>query len=150
MHSIKANFDIILSVLWEVAGDEITQAGNFVRPGPIPRFSDIEVIALSLTAEALSIDSENLLFYKLRAEYLEAIPNLISRRQYNDRRKQLFYWQEKLRSGMANKINAITDKFAIDSMPLEICKLARADRNKMGKEIFHYAKKYSNKQDNAL
>ncbi len=44
-----------------------------------PMFSDLEVVALSLTAETESIDSEKWLFdYKLQ-EYKDRIPNLISR-----------------------------------------------------------------------
>ena len=56
------------------------------RRGVIPRFSDLEVIALSLTAEKFSVDSESYLF-SLLEEYKSDIPNLISRRQFNDRRK---------------------------------------------------------------
>ncbi len=48
------------------------------------RFGDLEVVALSLTAEHLSIDSENNLFDRLK-EYKTEMPNLISRRQFNDR-----------------------------------------------------------------
>ena len=45
------------------------------------------MVALSLTAETESIDSENCLFdYKLQ-EHRDKIPNLISRRQFNDRKK---------------------------------------------------------------
>ena len=39
-----------------------------------------------MNSEAIGIDSESLLFAKLQ-EYRKEIPNLISRRQYNDRRK---------------------------------------------------------------
>ncbi len=39
-----------------------------------------------MTSEAIGIDSESLLFAKLQV-YKNEIPNLISRRQYNDRRK---------------------------------------------------------------
>ena len=56
------------------------------RRGVIPRFSDLEVIALSLTAEKFSVDSESYLF-SLLEEYKSDIPNLISRRQFNDRLK---------------------------------------------------------------
>lgn len=53
----------------------------------MPKFSDLEVVALSLAAESESIDSEKWLFdYKLQ-EYKDKIPNLISCRQLNDRRK---------------------------------------------------------------
>ena len=62
------------------------------------KFSDIEVMALSLTAECLSIDRENYLFSKLNTEYLETFENLISSRQYNDRRKLLFEKTEQAES----------------------------------------------------
>ncbi len=69
MHNIKANFDKLFDVVKEIIGDEIGTDGNFLRPGPKPRFTDIEVITLNLTAECLSIDSENFLFIKLQTEY---------------------------------------------------------------------------------
>ena len=87
MHNIKTNFDKILVVIKEILKDEINKKGNYLRRGTRPRFSDIEVIALSLTAECLSIDSENYLFSKLNKEYKTVFENMISRRQYNDRRK---------------------------------------------------------------
>ena len=48
----------------------------------------MEVAALSLTAGAESIDSEKWLFYYKLQEYKDSIPNFISRRQFNDRRKK--------------------------------------------------------------
>jgi hypothetical protein len=134
MHNIKTNFDKILGVIKDIIGDEINEKGNYLRRGTRPRFSDVEVIALSLTAECLSIDSENYLFSKLNKEYLSEFENIISRRQYNDRRKLLFDQTERVRKLMAERLNSQADVFAIDSMPLEICKISREQRNKMGKE----------------
>src|SRR5665647_683327 len=139
MHNIKTNFDKILGVIKDILGDEINENGNFLRPGTRPRFADIEVIALSLTAECLSIDSENYLFSKLTTEYFNEFENMISRRQYNDRRKLLFEKTERVRKLMAERLNRQADVFAIDSMPLEICKISREKRNRMGKESQHHA-----------
>ena len=137
-HNIKTNFDKVIEVIKQVLGEEIV-AGNFPRRGTKPTFSDIEVIALSLTAECLSIDSGNLLFSKLRSEYTSDFKNLISRRQYNDRRKFLFAKQEIIRTRMTAQLNATAEVYAIDSMPLEICKLSRLQRNKMGRENIYSA-----------
>lgn len=134
MHNIKTNFDKILVVLKDILGSELNEKGNYIRRGTVPRFSDIEVIAMSLTAECLSIDSENYLFSKLHKEYLHEFDNMISRRQYNDRRKLLFDKTEKARKLLSARLNMQADVFAIDSMPLEICKISRQQRNKMGKE----------------
>jgi hypothetical protein len=139
MHNIRTNFTKILEVIKDIIGDEINEKGNYLRRGTRPKFSDIEVIALSLTAECLSIDSENHLFSKLNKEYLNDFENLISRRQYNDRRKLLFEKTEGVRKSMAERINKQADVFAIDSMPLEICKISRERRNKMGKESAQYS-----------
>lgn len=132
MHSIKANFDKIVQVLRDVLGHEFPMNGNVLRPGPKPKFTDIEVLALSLTAECMGMDSECYLFAMLQG-YKDSFPNIISRRQYNDRRKQLFNQQERIRQTVVNKLNDATDVYAIDSMPLEICKKSRMDRNKIGK-----------------
>src|SRR5690242_20080001 len=139
MHNIRTNFIKILEVIKDIIGDEINEKGNYLRRGSVPRFSDVEVMALSLTAECLSIDSENYLFSKLNKEYLNDFENLISRRQYNDRRKLLFEKTESVRNAMADRLNRQADVFAIDSMPLEICKLSREQRNKMGKESPRYS-----------
>ncbi|NIM37946.1 MAG: hypothetical protein GTN67_06715 [Hydrotalea flava] len=96
-------------------------------------------MALSFTAECLSIDSEHYLFSKLTSEYTVEFENIISRRQYNDRRKFLFEKTEQTRKLMAARPNKQADVFAIDSMPLEICKLSREQRNKMGKESVHHS-----------
>ena len=64
MHNIRTNFCKIIEVIKEIIGNDINEKGNYLRRGTAPKFSDIEVIALSLTAECLSIDSENLLFSK--------------------------------------------------------------------------------------
>ncbi len=139
MHNIRTNFTKILEVVKGILGEEVNEKGNYLRRGTRPRFSDIEVIALSLAAECLSIDSENYLFVKLNKEYLNDFKNLISRRQYNDRRKLLFEKTEYVRKLMAERLNKQADVFAIDSMPLEICKISREQRNKMGKESLHHS-----------
>ena len=46
---------------------------------------------------------------------------------------------EVIRKSMTERINKQVDIFAIDSMPLEICKISREQRNKMGKELAHHS-----------
>ena len=139
MHNIKTNFDKILGVIKDILSEEVTEKGNYLRRGTKARFADIEVIALSLTAECLGIDSENYLFSKLNKEYRNEFKNMISRRQYSDRRKLLFEKTERVRKLLSERLNSGADIFAIDSMPLEICKLSREKRNKMGKESIHHS-----------
>ena len=121
MHNIKTNFDKIIEVIKDIIGADINEKGNFLSRGTNPKFSDIEVIALSLTAECLSIDSENYLFAKLKKEYLNDFKNLISRRQYNDRRKLLFEKTEGIRKVMSERLNKQADVFAMHSPDKGYC-----------------------------
>ena len=104
MHNLYANFVKILEICKDFSKNLVNELGNIPRPGVVPRFSDLEVIALSLTAEHLSIDSENNLFDRLK-EYKADMPNLISRRQFNDRRKFTAELCEKIRKRIASKMD---------------------------------------------
>ena len=91
------------------------------------------MVALSLTAETESIDSEKWLFdYKLQ-EYKDNIPNLISRRQFNDRRKKTSGLCEELRKRIAMEMDGGEEQFFVDSKPIEVCRVARGKRCKMGR-----------------
>ena len=50
MHNIHTNFIKIIDVLKDIIGDKISEKGNYLRRGSVPKFFDVEVIALSLTA----------------------------------------------------------------------------------------------------
>ncbi len=86
------------------------------------KMSDLEVVALSLTAEFMSIDSENSLFKEINREQ---ISNLIERSQFNKRRRKLFFFLEEVRTKLASRFLEFEDYFIVDSMPLEICKFAK-------------------------
>jgi hypothetical protein len=133
MHDLRTNFDKMLDICKQKGKRFTNEQGNVPRPGVVPRFSDLEVIALSLTAESLSIDSENLLFCKLITDYKAEFPNLISRRRYNDRRKSLFALTERIRKSIVEVIDQHEDVFCVDSKPVEICRLSRSGRNNVGK-----------------
>ena len=95
MHNLTANFGKFLDVCNKFGKKFTDEKGNITGRGVVSKFSDLEVVALSLMAETLNIDSECLLFSKLKSEYKADFPNLISRRQYNDRRKYLLGLTEK-------------------------------------------------------
>lgn len=101
-------------------------------------FSDLEVVALNMASESIGIDSESLLFARLQ-EYRNRIPNLISRRQYNDRCKITSSLCNKLRDRMADEIDGCEDYFCIDSKPIEVCRPSRSKRCSMGKKDFEKA-----------
>lgn len=101
---------------------------NTNKVGRKPKMTDLEIIALDLTSEFMSIDSENCLFKQVDTSH---ISNLIERSQYNKRRKQLFYFSEEIRKSLANRFLEFEDCFIVDSMPLEMCKVSRQNRVKI-------------------
>ena len=117
-----------------VAGNRGNELGDVPRCGVVPKFSDLEVIALGITAEAFGFDSENLLFYRLHHECKEDFPNLISRRQFNSRRKLTARLAEEIRKDVAVAIDGSEDVFCIDSKPVKVCQNARAKRCAMGRD----------------
>jgi len=125
MNNLRANYERILEVLRKISTD---------RQLPVQRrrpvMSDLEVISLSLTAEYLGIDSENDLFRKLPS----CLAFKIERTVYNRRRRRLLPYQDAIRIKLAESFNEFEDVFIVDSMPLEICKIARSSRSKICKE----------------
>ena len=135
MRNLAANFGKILDICKNFSKNLVDERGNMPRRGVVPRFSDLEVIALSLTAEKCSVDSESYLF-SLLEEYKSDIPNLISRRQFNDRRKFTANLCEQIRKNIALAIDAGEDMFCVDSKPVPVCRFARAKRCKLGKNDY--------------
>ncbi|MCX7545237.1 IS982 family transposase [Marinicella gelatinilytica] len=120
MSNLECSYIKILSVL-----QQLIEQSNFLNQIRIPKLSDIEVIALALTAEYLNIDSERELFRRLPASLFDQIERSV----YNRRKRQLFIYIEALRQQMADQMTSGEDHFLIDSMPLEVCKISRAGRS---------------------
>ena len=74
MRNFIANFVRILGICKDFAGNRVNELGNVPRCGVVPKFSDLEVVALGITAEAFGFDSENLLFHRLRHECKDDLP----------------------------------------------------------------------------
>ena len=134
MCNLYTKFVKFLEICKRFSNELVDERGNIVRRGPVSRFSDLEVVALSMAAEAGEIDSENRLFESGLNECRHLIPNLISRRQFNDRRKATGNLCERIRGRIANHMDGSEDCFCIDSKPIEVCRLARGKRCKMGRD----------------
>lgn len=126
MNNLDAIYDFILDQLRNLALNE-----NFYFKPIKPKLSDLELIALNISAEYLSIDSEYQLFRYVSNSKMEG---LIERSVFNRRKRKLFYHMENVRKLMVQKLNGLGTTYIVDSMPLQICKNARANRSKICKE----------------
>ena len=132
MSNIVKNYFKVLEVISSL------NCGSFYKSGVDrkEKMSDLEIVALSLTAEFMSIDSENSLFKQIT---INEIPNLIERSQFNKRRRKLFLFSEEVRTKLSSRFLEFEDYFIVDSMPLEICKFSRHNRIKVCKDEYETA-----------
>lgn len=103
---------------------------NYLNQIRKPKLSDKQLIALMLAAEGLGIDSERYLFKLLPP----ALSDHIERSVYNRRRRQLGFKIEQFRQRIVTQLAPSADCYLIDSMPLETCKLSRAQRSRICQE----------------
>mgnify|MGYP003424636279 FL=1 len=127
MSNLEASYKLILKELIKISKVE-----NFYFKPIKPKLSDLELISLIILAEFKSIDSECQLFREIKDF---DIASKIERSVYNRRKRKLFPFIEEIRLKMVEKFNDFENYFIVDSMPLEVCKLARSSRSKICKEV---------------
>ena len=91
-----------------------------------PKLSNLELVALNLTAEYMSYNSELQLFQAIKGTEIET---KIERSVYNKRRRKLVDYIEKIRQVLSQKFSHLSNLFIVDSTPIEICKISRAKRS---------------------
>jgi hypothetical protein len=95
-----------------------------------PACSDIEIVALAITAENLEIDSENLLFAKVRTDYPQWFERLCHRVRYNKRRRRLVDTIIACMELLADSLDDLSEDLIVDSMPLPTAHIKRESRSK--------------------
>lgn len=105
MRNFIANFVRILGICKDFAENHVNELGNLPRCGVVSKFPNSRSSLSVITAEAFGFDSGNLLFHRLHNECKEDLPNLISRRQFNARRKLTARLAEDIRKDVAVAIN---------------------------------------------
>ena len=126
MHNFEASYKLILDELVK-----ITNKDEYYFKPVKPKLSDVELISLIILAEFKSIDSEHQLFRELKNTMLE---DKIERSVYNRRKRKLFPFLQQARLKMIERFNQFENYFVVDSMPVEVCKLARSAQSKICKE----------------
>jgi hypothetical protein len=127
MNNFGSNYDKILGIL-----KSITKKESFLTQIREPKLKDIELIAMNLTSEYMSIDSECQLFRILP----DVLNSKIERSVYNRRKRKLFTAIEFIREKLSERFNEFEDYYIVDSMPLEVTKLSRSGRSTICKESY--------------
>lgn len=121
MNNLVQNYKIILKELTKNCSN--IESFTQIRQ---PKLSNIELVALILTSEYMSYNSELQLFRAISGTELET---KIERSVYNKRRRKLKSYIEQVRQCISQKFSHLSRLFIIDSTPIEICKMSRAKRS---------------------
>lgn len=136
MHNIKTNFSKFYGICKEFFKNEIDERKNFQFYPVQPKMNDLEVISLACCMEALSIDSENLLWSKLKKDYARAFPNIIDRSRFNRRRKRLTSFIIGIQEHVSAKLEYQSQTMIVDSIPVPVVKMAREKSFRSFKRTF--------------
>ena len=128
MHDLPAMYARILDIVASSAEACFRPDGNTRAYPKPPKLTDLEVIALASTAESLEVDSENLLWAKLR-DYPDFLPHRCGRQAFNRRRRRLRRQIDLVNATIADWLDPETESLVVDSMPLETVRITRADQS---------------------
>jgi hypothetical protein len=139
MHNLKTNFSKFQQLATTFLSDLLAADGNFrFYPNP-PKLCDLDIIALTLCAEAMSIDSESYFWSKLTSDHRADFPHLIARCNFNRRKRNLAPFLNEYNQRLAARLNEAEDAYIVDSMPVPICNIARAGRSRICAETLESA-----------
>ena len=99
--------------------------------------TDLEIVALAITAECLQIDSENLLWSKLKTDYTDLLSQLPHRTKFNKRRKRLTETMNQCLNKLSDLLTRQvgTEILIVDSMPIPICRIVREKISKVCRDL---------------
>ena len=136
MHDLYSIYTKVRNQLREVLKQNLVNGQNLrYYPHP-PKMSDLDILNLSIASECLGIDSENLLWSKIKKDYLSKFPNLVHRTRYNARRKALSEWLIYCADIWSEQISGEETTFIIDSIPIPVCKIVREKSSRVCR--FHF------------
>jgi hypothetical protein len=115
-------YTIVDDIYQEQFGDEIA-----VRVGVRPKFTDSEIIALSLARELLSFASERCFLGFVRTNMRHLFPNIVEQSQLNRRTRYLREAINYVRLALLNEIDTNAEKYrVIDTTDVPVVSFRRA------------------------
>jgi hypothetical protein len=139
MHNIKTNFSKFYGICKELFKNNTGIEKNFEFYPMQPKMNDLEVVSLACCMEALGIDSENLLWSKLKKDYASFFPNLIDRSRFNRRRKRLMPFIIQVQEYISSRLENQSQTMIVDSIPVPVVKMAREKSFKAFRKSFETA-----------
>ena len=126
----SADFEDIFTIVYYFVDESYKNFENMLkRSGPTPIFSDSEIITLCLVNQMFN-DSERAFYSYVWKNYHHLFPKMIDRTRYHRRCKDLYRIANLIRLELLWKMDVdMQSHHVMDSMPVPVCKYARASRN---------------------
>ena len=103
------------------------------------KLSDSEIISISIVGQALTVDSEKAWFYFVKKNFKDLFPNICDRTRFNRTKRNLYSTIKEIQKYFSKLPMFTNDNIRIiDSMPVPVCKFARAYFSKSFKDIASY------------
>lgn len=129
MHNLHSNFLKFLKITTSDLKSHLLPDGNVPFYPNSPNTTNIEVVAFSCMAKALSISSKNWLFGILKADYSAHFRGLISRARFNIRRRRLQGYINQVCLSITDLVKEVDEPLIIESIPLPVCANPRIARS---------------------
>lgn len=131
MHDLKQIYNKVHNTIKKEASEYFPYGENSKNYPNLPKLSDLGVISLAIAAESVQVDSENLLWSKIKTDYPNWFKKLPHRTRFNNRRKSLSVLISLCTEKLAAPIIQPNDELIIDSIPIPICQIVREKRVKI-------------------
>lgn len=136
---LKDFFTVVFVLIDDVYNEIIPSKIKNRRNVSDSKLSDSEIISISLVGEAFSVNSENAWFYFVKKNFKDLFPNICDRSRFNRTKRNLYLVIKEIQKYFSElSIFSNDDVRIIDSMPIPVCRFARAYFSKSFKDIASY------------
>lgn len=130
MHDLTAIYNHVHHVIKLTAAHYFDEDGNAQLYPRSPKFSDLELITLAITAECFGCDSENLLYYILATDYPGFLDHRPHRANFNRRRRRHTALINTINAHISGSIDLEAEGLVTDSVPVPTAEAKRESRSR--------------------
>lgn len=136
---LKDLFTVVFVLIDDVYNEIIPCSIKNRRNISDSKLSDSEIISISIVGEAFTVNSEKAWFYFVKKNFKDLFPNICDRTRFNRTKRNLYSAIKEIQKYFSQSLAFTDDSIRIiDSMPIPVCKFARAYFSKSFKDIASY------------
>jgi hypothetical protein len=115
---------------------------TFRERGPLPQLADSEVLTMEIIGESLGLNTDKAIFEFFKRFYRHYFPKLSCRVSFVRQAANLWAVKQRLFEHITQHFSDTT--VVLDSLPVAVCRFARARRSKLFRGLANYGKQLGN------